>query len=91
MAIFPEKPPVRPFTFGPPLLVLKKILSILVEWFVWAGCRSCQPTISVKAQEGTKSALTWPYSSSSTTGLLMKGAILHLEHFSNTSSRSQKH
>jgi len=43
MAIFPEKPPVRPFTFGPPLLVLKKN-PLNISGMVCVGWMSFLPT-----------------------------------------------
>jgi len=48
--------------------------------FLWAGCPSCHPTISVKALKGIQSTdrNQWPdlIVSTSTTGLLTDGALL---------------
>jgi len=50
--------------------------------FLWARCPSCHPTNSVKALKGTQSTDHNQWSdlilSSSTTGLLMEGTLLHL-------------
>jgi len=53
----------------------------LVEWgFFWAGCPSCHPTISIKALKETQSTscnqCPGLILSSSTTGLLMEGALV---------------
>ena len=66
-----------------------KPLGISGMSFLWAGCPSCNPTISVKALKGTQctNPNQWPglILSSSITGLLREGVLLPSCQFSEAS------